>query len=57
VLSFEGSQSWMRDSVNHTTMRTPRFLFLWTLVQPAKPAPQPEQKAEASAETKPTKSE
>jgi hypothetical protein len=39
TLSFEGSQAWMRDGLSGMTQRTPRLLFLWTLVQPAKPAP------------------
>jgi hypothetical protein len=50
VFSFEGSQARMRDDLSNTTMRTPRLLFLWTLVQPSKPAPpreeaQPQQAA------------
>ncbi|MBI3426876.1 MAG: hypothetical protein HY011_28435 [Acidobacteria bacterium] len=44
VLSFEGSQMWMRDGLSGMTHRTPRLLFLWTIVQPAKPAPPKEEK-------------
>ncbi len=44
VLSFEGSQMWLRDGLSGRTTRTPRLLFLWTIVQPSKPAPPKEEK-------------
>lgn len=52
VFSFEGSQAWMRDGISGLTQRSPRLLFLWTIVQPTKPAPpreekQPQQEAQS----------
>ncbi len=35
---------WMRDGISGMTQRTPRLLFLWTIVQPSKPAPPKEEK-------------
>ncbi len=46
TFSFEGSVARTHDGLNRTTMMMPRFLFLWTMVKPAKPAPEP---AQASA--------
>jgi hypothetical protein len=44
ILSFEASQAWMRDGLSGMRSNTPRYLFLWTLVQPSKPAPPREEK-------------
>jgi hypothetical protein len=52
TLSFEGSQAWMRDGLSGMTQRTPRLLFLWTLVQPTKPAP-PREEPPAAEQAQP----
>jgi hypothetical protein len=44
TLSFEGSQAWTHDGLSGMSHRTPRLLFLWTLVLPPKPAPPREEK-------------
>jgi len=46
TFSFEGSVARTHDGLNRTTTMLPRFLFLWTMVKPSKPAPEP---AQASA--------
>ncbi|MFN0112120.1 MAG: IPT/TIG domain-containing protein, partial [Blastocatellia bacterium] len=44
TFSFEGSAARTHDALNRTTMMTPRFLVLWTMVRPSKPAPEPVEK-------------
>lgn len=53
VFSFEGSQAWMRDGISGLTQRSPRLLFLWTIVQPSKPAPPKEEKQQPQPEAQP----
>ena len=43
TFSFEGSVARTHDGLNRTTTMMPRFLFLWTMVKPSKPAPEPAQ--------------
>ena len=50
TFSFEGSVARTRDGLagqptQMTAHMTPRFLFLWTMVRPSKPAPEPVQPA------------
>ncbi|HKQ72249.1 MAG TPA: IPT/TIG domain-containing protein [Blastocatellia bacterium] len=49
TLSFEGMRSRASDGVSKSVLNTPRFLFLWTMVQPSKPpAEVPQQTAQSA---------
>jgi len=47
TFSFEGSVARTHDGLNRTTTMAPRFMVLWTMVRPAKPAPEPARAATA----------
>ena len=51
TLSFESSFSRVSDGVNKSVLTTPRFLFLWTLVQPSKPPADVPQQAAQTAQS------
>jgi len=43
TVSFEGGVARTNDGLNRTTATLPRFLFIWTIVRPAKSAVEPAQ--------------
>lgn len=51
TFSFEGTIARTRDGVNRTTLMTPRFLFLWTMIRPSKPPAEPAQASPAQQTT------
>ncbi len=52
TFSFEGTVARTHDGLNRTITQMPRFMVLWTMVRPAKPAPEPVQKEKAAPEQK-----
>ena len=50
TFSFEGTYARSSNGLNKSVLNTPRFLFLWTMVQPSKPRAEVPQQAAQSAQ-------